>query len=49
MPEARRREVDALLKGLTPKHERQLSVSTSNALERFSVIEVGWGEREIPD
>lgn len=41
MPEARRREVDVLLRGLAPKHQRQLSVSTSNALERFAVLEVG--------
>lgn len=40
MPEARRREVDVLLRGLAPKHQRQLSVSTSNALERFAVLEV---------
>lgn len=40
MPEAVRREVDKMLRGLAPKHQRQLSVSSSNALERFAVIEV---------
>ncbi len=38
MPE--RREIDKMLRGLTPKHQRQLSVSSSNALERFAVVEV---------
>ena len=38
MPE--RKEIDKMLRGLTPKHQRQLSVSSSNALERFAVMEV---------
>lgn len=42
MPEAERREVDKMLRGLAPKHQRQLSVSSSNALERFAVMEVRW-------
>lgn len=41
MPE--RREIDKMLRGLTPKHQRQLSVSSSNALERFAVMEVSDG------
>lgn len=40
MPEARRRELDEMLRGLAPRHQRQLSISTSNALDMFSVIEV---------
>lgn len=40
MPEAIRKKVDKMLRGLTPKHQRQLSVSTSNALDRFPVVEV---------
>lgn len=40
MPEAERREVDKMLRGLAPRHQRQLSVSSSNALERFTVMEV---------
>ncbi|CAM9487459.1 unnamed protein product, partial [Ectocarpus sp. 4 AP-2014] len=39
MPEAERREVDAMLRGLGPKYQRQLSVSTSNALESFAILE----------
>lgn len=40
MREARRRELDEMLRGLAPRHQRQLSISTSNALDMFSVIEV---------
>ena len=40
MQNSRRTELDVILKGLTPKHQRQLSVSTSNALEMFPVLEV---------
>lgn len=40
MPEKERREVDKMLRGLAPLHQRQLSVSSSNALERFAVMEV---------
>ncbi|CAM9128695.1 unnamed protein product, partial [Ectocarpus sp. 6 AP-2014] len=39
MPEAERREVDSMLRGLGPKYQRQLSVSTSNALESFAILE----------
>lgn len=40
MPEKERREVDKMLRGLAPLHQRQLSVSSSNALEMFAVMEV---------
>ncbi|CAM9878723.1 unnamed protein product [Scytosiphon promiscuus] len=47
MPEAERREVDKMLRGLAPKHQRQLSVSSSNALERFAVIEAVLCHRKL--
>eukprot|EP00903_Cladosiphon_okamuranus_P009996 g9481.t2 len=39
MPEKERREVDKMVRGLAPLHQRQLSVSSSNALEMFAVME----------
>lgn len=37
-----------MLRGLGPKYQRQLSVSTSNALESFAILEVS-GETMGPE
>ncbi|CAM9094298.1 unnamed protein product [Ascophyllum nodosum] len=47
MQNSRRTELDVILKGLTPKHQRQLSVSTSNALEMFPVLESFIKQRKL--
>eukprot|EP00752_Nemacystus_decipiens_P005687 g5147.t1 len=47
MPEKERREVDKMLRGLAPLHQRQLSVSSSNALEMFAVMEAVLQHRKL--